>query len=454
MNREVVEEMERHPFEGAPHRTLLALSTPVLFSLIAEPLTALTDTAFVARLGATSLASLGVGATLLSGVFWVFNFLGIGVQTAVAQAMGKKAPQEAARVSTLGFLVAMIAGAGLILLGFLATPSVVSLMGATGELARQASTYMYFRWLGAPAVLGVITAFGVLRGRMDMRTPLWIALGINTLNILLDALLIFGLGPIPALGIQGAAMASSISQWAGAVWAFKFVVSRVGLRRDLQLGETLGLLRIGGDLFVRTGLLNLFLILATRTATVAGEEAGAAHQAIRQFWVFTALLLDAFAVTCQSLVGFFVGKGLLGQARRAAAVTLVWSTGIGALMGAGMLVGQSFVVAILVPATSVAFFLPAWWVSALSQPLNAVAFATDGIHWGTGDFRFLRNVVLFVSAISFFGLSQIDSTQAAALIWVWIVTTIWVGARGILGVLRIWPGIGKAPLKADYGREH
>jgi len=447
MNEEVVE-IERHPFEGAPHRTLLALSTPVLFSLIAEPLTALTDTAFVSRLGATSLASLGVGATLLSSFFWVFNFLGIGVQTSVAQAMGKKAPEEAARVSTLGFLVATIAGVGLVLLGFLATPSIVSFMGARGELARQASSYMYFRWLGAPAVLGLVTAFGVLRGRMDMRTPLWIALGINILNVILDALLIFGLGPIPALGIKGAALASSISQWVGAVWAFRLVVGRVGFQRDLRLGEALGLLRIGGDLFVRTGLLNLFLILATRTATLAGAEAGAAHQAIRQFWVFTALLLDAFAVTSQSLVGFFVGQGLLGQARRAAGVTLVWSIAIGGLIGAGMFAGQAIVVALLVPATSVVFFVPAWWVSAVSQPLNAVAFATDGIHWGTGDFRFLRNAVLFVSAISFLGLSQIDSSQTAALIWVWIVTTIWVGTRGILGVLRIWPGIGKAPLDA------
>jgi MATE family multidrug resistance protein len=439
-------EIKRHPFEVAPHRTLLTLSIPVLFSLIAEPLTALTDTAFVSRLGATSLASLGVGATLLSGIFWVFNFLGIGVQTAVAQAMGKEAREEAARVSTLGFLVAVVVGIALILLGFTLTHLIVALMGATGELASQASSYMYLRWLGAPAVLGLVTAFGVFRGRMDMRTPLWIALGINALNIGLDLILIFGFGPIPALGIQGAALASTISQWMGAIWAFRLVIRQVGFERGLKLGETARLLRIGGDLFVRTGLLNLFLILATRTATMGGAEAGAAHQAIRQFWVFTALLLDAFAVTCQSLVGYLVGKGSLNQARRAAGVTIVWSLAVGTLIGVGMLVGQRIVLSLLVPASAVAVFLPAWWVSAVSQPFNGVAFATDGIHWGTGDFRFLRNVVLFVSVVSLVGLSQIDSSQPSALTWVWIVTAVWIGTRGLLGVLRIWPGLGKAPL--------
>ncbi|KPJ76279.1 MAG: MATE family efflux transporter, partial [Deltaproteobacteria bacterium SG8_13] len=75
-----------HPFLRFPHATLVSLSIPVLFSLVAEPLTGLVDTAFVARLGAVSLAALGVGAVVLAGVFWIFNFLGIATQTHVAQA--------------------------------------------------------------------------------------------------------------------------------------------------------------------------------------------------------------------------------------------------------------------------------------------------------------------------------------------------------------------------------
>lgn len=64
-----------HPFTQRPHRTLLVLSVPVLFPMIAEPLTGLVDTAFVARLGAAPLAALGAGATALSSIFWIFNFL-------------------------------------------------------------------------------------------------------------------------------------------------------------------------------------------------------------------------------------------------------------------------------------------------------------------------------------------------------------------------------------------
>jgi len=78
-----------HPFHDASHKTLVTLSIPVMFSLVAEPLTGLVDTAFMARLGSSPMAALGVGTTILSGTFWAFNFLGIGSQTEVAQRVGQ-----------------------------------------------------------------------------------------------------------------------------------------------------------------------------------------------------------------------------------------------------------------------------------------------------------------------------------------------------------------------------
>jgi MATE family multidrug resistance protein len=438
--------VNEHPFLGAPHRTLIGLSVPVLFSLVAEPLTALVDTAFVSRLGAESLAALGIGATVLSSVFWIFNFLGIAGQTEVAKAMGRGESQEASRISTLAFMLAAMAGFSLIVLGLLATPWAVALMGAGGELREQAAAYMYVRCLGAPAVLVAITAFGVLRGLLDMRTPLWIAAAINFLNLCLDPVLIFGLGPISAMGVQGAAWASTISQWLGALWGFWIVVRRLGVARALRWREARYLLLIGGDLFVRTGLLNLYLVLATRTATLGGAEAGAAHQAIRQFWVFTALLLDAYAITAQSLTGYFLGASRRDLARRVAGVAFIWSLCTGGILGLLMLLGEELLLYLLVPVSAWSIFRPAWYVLASTQPINAVAFVTDGIHWGTGDFRFLRNVVIISTIFSLLGLWLIDTSQEDSLTWVWAVTALWIGIRGLFGLLRIWPGLGKAPL--------
>ena len=109
---------DQHPFASRPHRTLVALAFPVMLSLVAEPLTGLVDTAFVARLGAAPLAALGVGTVLLSSTLWVFNFLGVGTQTEVAQAFGAGDSARGREVSGVALALALAIGIGLALLGW------------------------------------------------------------------------------------------------------------------------------------------------------------------------------------------------------------------------------------------------------------------------------------------------------------------------------------------------
>jgi MATE family multidrug resistance protein len=435
-----------HPFLVRPHRTLLGLMLPVLLSLVAEPLTGLVDTAFIARLGAAPLAALGVGTMALSSVFWIFNFLGIGTQTELSYALGRRDQSQAARMGNLSFGMGLICGSLLAVLGIFAAAPVARLMGAAADVHRMATDYIQIRLIGAPAVLATIAAFGCLRGLQDMRTPLWVAVGVNALNILLDAVLIFGWGPIPPLGVVGAAAASAASQWLGAVGAGFAIYKRLGLPDRLQMGEAKKLLQVGGELFVRTGLLTLFLLLATRAATRIGPEAGAAHQAIRQFWVFANLSLDAFAVTAQSLVGYFIGSRQVEQARKVAYLACLWSLAAGTLLAFAMLFGRPLAAGLLVPDVALALFMPAWLVAAAAQPISALSFATDGIHWGTGDFRYLRNVVVLATGGGVIAIQLLDLSQPESFTRIWLIVAFWILIRGLLGVLRIWPGIGKGPL--------
>lgn len=436
-----------HPFVARPHRTVLALSIPVLFSLVAEPLTGLVDTAFVARLGAESLAALGVGTAALSSIFWIFNFLGIGAQTEVAQALGRGHTERAARVAALAFVFSLLFGLVLIGIGWPLAHAMSRALGASGAIEADAAAYMRIRLFGAPAVLVLLSAFGVLRGQQDMRTPLWIALGLNLVNIVLDALFITGYGPLPALGISGAAAASAFAQWLGAVWALIVVVRRLGWPADLRLHEAASLMRIGGDLFLRTGFLNLFMLLTTRVATQIGAESGAAHQAVRQFWIFAALGLDALAITAQSLVGFFMGADAVRTARRVAAVSSLWAVVLGVMLSAFMWFGRTWLADLLVPPSAYAVFFQAWLLALLIQPVNALAFVTDGIHWGTGDFRYLRNAVILATLVGSACLAFVDTAAPHALTWVWLATDLWIGVRALFGVLRVWPGIGNSPFR-------
>lgn len=439
---------ERHSFLHRPNRTIVALSLPILLSLIAEPLTGLVDTGFVSRLGAEPLAALGVGAGALSSALWIFYFLGIATQTEVAQTFGRGDLAGASKSLSLALLIGAVIS--LLLSGLLYTgvDIVSTALGARDLVHELATEYIRLRLLGAPAVIIVIIGFGALRGLQDMRTPLWIALGINLANILLDYLLIFGWGAIPALGVAGAGLASSVSQWLGAIWMLWELRRRIGLSGDISLRDGRQLLQVGRDLILRSASLTIFVLFATRVATQMGAEAGAAHQVIRQVWFFTALISEAFATTAQSLVGYFYGSGSKEYARRVAVSTARWSLASGFAMLAIMLAATPIVLAAFVPENAVAVFYGAWIIALLSQPLSALAFVTDGIHWGTGDYRFLRNAMILATVCGLLGLQLIASDEPGAFNGVWLMTAIWISIRAFWGVARLYPGIGDSPLKA------
>jgi MATE family multidrug resistance protein len=437
-----------HPFVARPDRTLFRLALPVLFSLVAEPLTGLADTAFVARLpGSEPVAALGIGTVAFSSIFWAFAFLGIGTQTEVAQSLGRADREHAVKVASLASFLSVCIGLVLLLGAMPFLDIFAELLGATGNVTGYAREYMFYRLMGAPAVLVSLTCFGALRGVQDMRTPLFVAVGVNVINVLLDWLLVFGSGPVPPMGVAGAAIASTISQYAGAVWSLVAVARRLGLTSRFRGAGAAKLVRIGGDLFVRTGVLLVFLALCTRVANKAGADEGAAYQAIRQFFIFTAMFLDAFAISGQSLVGYFLGANDMEQARRVAGRVCLWSVGTGLALGAVMLMGEAGVAWLLVPPSAFGVFGPAWVVVSLMQPVGALSFATDGIHWGTGDFRYLRNAMVVASALCGGMVWAFELfPPPRVLVAIWLVTTLWTVMRAGFGMIRIWPGVGQAPL--------
>ena len=439
-------------FTDHPHRTLVALSVPILGSLVAEPLTGLVDTAFVARLGVEALAALGAGTMLLSALIWGFSFLGVATQTRVAllgggDREGGASDRSAARLCLVAMTLATVLGCVAAVIGVLYSDSAARAMGAEGGVADLSVVYLRLRLIGLPAMLASLAAFGALRGAHDMRTPLWIAAGMNALNLVLDPLLIFGLGGFPAMGLAGAAIASTLSQWVGAFWAAAAAMRRLGRPDGFDWRHARGLLSTGVDLFLRAAALNGFLIMGTRRATLIGAEAGAVHQVVRSTWFFNALFLDSFAISGQSLVAHFLGRRDRRRARHVALVVCQWSFGTGAVLGLLMLVCQPWVQKVYIPAEAVALFGMPWLIAAVTQPVSGLSFGTDGVQFGSSDFAFLRNSVLsaLVAGVSLMWSVEVDSPHAMDFVW-WSFTA-WAAVRAAAGTLRVWPGLGAAPLK-------
>lgn len=441
---------EEHQFIKEPHKAMIYLAVPVLFSLIAEPITGLIDTTFITRLGVAPLAALGIGTSVLSLGFWVFNFLGVSTHTEVAQALGSQDHKEAAKITGLALLVALILGLLVIAVVWPLAPALVPLAGAIeADVIDFSVTYVRFRLIGAPAVLMLMVVFGTLRGLQDMVSAMYIAIGINVLNIGLDWGLIFGVGPFPEWGIAGAAFASALAQWIGVLWGISIVIRKLGMTSTIDFSRALVLFKVGGDLFIRSGMLILFLFFGTRVANQMGAEAGAAHQVIRQLWILGVFIMEAFAQTTQSLSGYFFGANMLKQTRRVARYGMLWGISSGFFVSALLLASTGLVNRWMLPAAAAVPFAAGWLLAVLSQPISSIAFITDGVLWGTGDYGYMRNGMVTASVISIALLWLVEQNGSSNLFWVWAITVVWIIIRAIWGTVRIWPGVGKAPLALE-----
>ncbi|NNC75584.1 MAG: MATE family efflux transporter, partial [Acidimicrobiia bacterium] len=290
-------------------REILALAIPALGTLAADPLVSLVDTAFVGQIGAVELAALAIAAAIFGVVFWAFSFLAYGTTPAVAHAVGDGDHDSASRVVAAAMTIALVAGVVALAGGQAGLRwMVTTVMNASAEVAEPAVDYLRIRLFALPVVLLITAGHGVFRGFQDTRTPLVLSLGLNLINLVLDPILIFGAG----LGIAGAAWATLIAQWAGAV---SFVV--VLAARSGRLGVTLAwprwddirrLLRVGGDLIVRSAALVGTLTYATAVAAGIGTVDVGAHHVAMQLWVFLALVVDALAIAAQALVGKYRGS--------------------------------------------------------------------------------------------------------------------------------------------------
>ena len=402
------------------NRDILRLAVPALGALIAEPLFLIVDSALVGHLGVEPLAGLGIASAVLQTIVGLMVFLAYSTTPAVARRFGAGDPSRAVSVGIDGMWLALGLGAVLAVVGYVATPALVGLFGATPEVARQAEIYLGISMWGLPAMLVVFAATGLLRGMQDTVTPLWIAgLGFGA-NALLNLAFIYGLG----WGIAGSAVGTVVAQW-GMVGAYALVVGRLARRHEAsvlpQRDGVRGSARSGGWLFLRTVSLRVALLATVAVATGLGTVELAGWQVAFTIFSTAAFALDALAIAAQALIGKGLGAEDTPLVRRVLGRTVAWGawfgviTGviIGALSGViGLLFTGDAGIAVLVQ--------PALIVLAVAQPVCGVVFVLDGVLIGAGDARYLAivgvlNLVPFVPALVL--VAVVHPVGAAGLAW-------------------------------------
>lgn len=414
-------------------RDIAKLAIPALGALIAEPLYVLIDTAVVGSfLGTNALAGLAVASQTLLTLHAVMVFLAYGTTAAVSRLLGANQHVRAAHHAIQGLWLAVGAGVLLSLLAWAFADPVLALIGETGDgnadaVLTQARTYFLISLWGFPPSLLVLSGVGYLRGLQDTTRPLVVAVVTAIVNLIIELILIVGLD----FEIGASALATVIAQWLAAAaylyWIGRDVRSH-GVPFGPEFGEIFRLLRVGGALFIRTAALRGSFTVTVAAASRISTEALAAHEIAFQFFIFTALVLDAVAIAGQAIIGRFLGAHDREGARAASRRVLLWGIVVGVVTLVIFGVGATSLPDLFTNDPAVASLAVIAMIHlALMQPMNGAVFAIDGILIGAGDQTFLARAMAGASAV-FIPLALAVPALDLGLGWLW--GSIWVLMAG------------------------
>ncbi len=417
---------------------------------MAEPLFLLSDAAIVGHLGTPQLAGLGIAAVILQTLVGLCVFLAYGTTASVARQLGAGDTARALAQGVDGVWLAVIIGVLVTGIGQLLLVPVIEVFGASAEVNEFAADYLRVALLGVAPLLVMLATTGVLRGLQDTRTPLVVAIGGNALNIVLNVVLVFGVGSFDGLhfdglGIAGSALGSVIAQVISA-GALVWVVVRAARAEGAVLTPDLAGIRAAGRagvaLVVRTLTLRAALLITTY-AVVAGATGVAqqtvdvaTHQLAMTLWGLLAFVLDAIAIAAQAITGRFLGAGDVEGTRAVTRRMVRWGVMSGVVTGI-LLAAASPVLGMLFTDDAAVRdrLVPVLLVAAIGQPLAGVVFVLDGVLIGAGDGRYLAWAGVAVLAV--YGPVVLLTSSTGSLVVVWVTFAgLFMAARGAVLLAR------------------
>lgn len=415
---------------------IVRLAVPAFLALVAEPLFLLSDAAIIGHLGTPELAGLGIAGAVLQTAVGLCVFLAYGTTASVARRIGAGDVRGALEQGLDGVWLAVAIGTVTTVAGLASAGVLVDLFQGGSQVSDYATTYLRWAFLGVIPLLVMLAATGILRGLQDTRTPLYVAVVGNLLNIVLNVTLVYGLN----LGIAGSAIGTVLAQTASAV-ALLAVVIRAAHRESAALRPDLAGVRqaahAGVPLVVRTLTLRASLLVMTYGAATLGATSVATSQLAVTIWTFLAFALDAIAIAAQAITGRYLGAGDVAGTRAVTSRMVWWGVVSGVVTGLGLAAAAPFLGQLFTNDSAVRdLLLPVLLVAAIFQPIAGVVFVLDGVLIGAGDGRYLAwggILVLAIFAPLALAATSLTGTPDQALLWLWLAFGVgFMGTRAVV----------------------
>ncbi|HEX5171415.1 MAG TPA: MATE family efflux transporter [Cyclobacteriaceae bacterium] len=388
-------------------KAIFLLAVPMILELVMESTFAVVDIFFVGKLGASAVATVGLTETYLFLLYSVAMGLATAVTAIIARRIGEKSTEDAGVSAVQSIFLAVLAAAPFAIGGIFFAKDLLMIMGADDWSIQHG--YGYTQWMlgGNVVIVLLFVVNAIFRGAGDaaiaMRV-LWIA---NSFNILLDPLLIFGWGPIPAFGIEGAAIATTIGRGVGVVvqlWTLLKAGKHIKVRLDQLYLDPKIIFNI-----IRTSLGGIgqmivamtSWIFLTRILSDIGSEAVAGATITIRIMMFTMMPAWGLSNAAATLVGQNLGAGNPERAESA-----VWKIGF-------------YNTAFLVCVSLVYFFFNESLVKIFTEDARVIAIGSEWVR--ILSYSYLVYGWWMVSVQAFNGAGDTKTPTKINLVFFWLI---------------------------------
>jgi putative MATE family efflux protein len=413
---EAIRGSDRDYTTGPVGPALVMLAVPMVLEMAMESLFAVVDVFYVSRVSAEAVATVGITESILMIVYTVALGLGIGAMAVVSRRTGEKddegAAQAAAQAIALGLLLALAIG----VVGYLNAEALLRWMGATDSMLASSLDYSRVMFVGNATVTLLFLNNAIFRGVGDpaiaMRM-LWLG---NAINIAVCPILIFGDGPIPAMGVTGAAIGTNIGRGTAVlmqVWMLTSGRSRLQIqRRHMRLSPAVmwTVCRLSGSGFLQILIDTSSYIGLIRVVSTFGSDALAGYTIAFRTMMFALMPAWGLGNAAATMVGQALGAGQPERAERS-----VWTAGK--------------YNAVVLGAVGVVFMVLAKPIVGIYTTDPAVAsFAINCLQTVSAGFVFFGYGLVFTQAFNGAGDTWTPTWLNLGCFWFWQIPLAWLMA--------------------------
>jgi len=417
------------------NRRILRLALPSIITNITVPLLGMVDVAIVGHIGnASYIAAIALATMVFNLIYWSFGFLRMGTSGLTAQAYGAKDETEYLRIlvraMTIALMIAIVLIALQLPIGFLCK----KLIHSSPQTISLTLTYFYIRIWAAPATLGLYSLKGWFIGMQNAKTPMWIAIMLNIVNIVASLICVY----VFHLGIAGVAIGTVIAQYCGlllgiVLWFhhYGYLRHKIRIKESLNLHEMMRFFKINSDIFLRSLCLTGVFTFIPYISANMGDEVLAANTLLMQLFTLLSYIMDGFAYAGESLVGRYIGAKDSNSLHTAVRNLLRWGLWLALAFTLLYATCGKWILLILTNDTAVIQTAMKYIVWTVLVPLTGfAAFIYDGIYIGATASKAMRNIIFAATAaffILYFILYKILGNNG-----LWISFLIFLTLRGLL----------------------